>query len=210
MSSTSDNAIEGKTSLKGLENSDQVLDTGGETKIKADESASEKEKEVIANSESGSRPTSSQSVSKEDSREDDEPSRGPASEKKDESPERRRPKSSCSGEVIFTAKRKQKSRIPLAPGAHNVTFTVTIALAIPSGKVRFCITRTPKEAAILGIISFEYFKNILHMRRHPALWDGGKVGWGGSKPGSAQGKPTTISRLLGEFCRRKPARAYSD
>ena len=44
-----------------------------------------------------------------------------------------RPRSSQSSEFVTDSKRKKKQG-PVPPGAHKVTFTVTIAKAIPTGE----------------------------------------------------------------------------
>lgn len=61
-------------------------------------------------------------------------------------PDSSRPKSSSSGEIMFEAKRRRR-KVASGPNAHTVTFTVNIAMAIPTGQ---CLVKK------LVIHNFEY------------------------------------------------------
>ena len=49
------------------------------------------------------------------------------------------PKSSGSGDVTYESRPRQRKKKPLPPGAHQVNFTTTIAMAIPTGKCMFLV-----------------------------------------------------------------------
>ncbi|XP_067683346.1 uncharacterized protein [Haliotis asinina] len=55
-------------------------------------------------------------------------------------PDSSRPKSSSSGEIIFEAKRRRR-KVASGPNAHTVTFTVNVAMAIPTVKDKSGHTR---------------------------------------------------------------------
>ena len=118
----------------------QASDATGEQKIKMDESSSEK--------------PSSQKLSMENIGKDNEETPpaeegagsgsrkvpdGQGSSRPQSSSSSARAKSSASGEIIFEAKKKKKRGELAAPDdAYTVTFTVSIAMAIPTGE-RVCM-----------------------------------------------------------------------
>ena len=116
-------------------------DSEGEAKIKADSEEAEKQRLSSAGSRSGS----------EKEAEETERSRSPGRASSSggrkspggSSPRPKssdsRPKSSSSGEVTFEAKSKNKKKkgSEVLLEGHQVTFTVTISVAIPTGKYFF-------------------------------------------------------------------------
>ena len=115
-----------------------MSDSEGEAKIKADSEEVEKQRLSSAGSRSGSEKEAGE---KDRSRSPGRASRSSSGRKSVGSSPRpkstdSRPKSSSSGEVTFEAKSKKKKKggEVLLEG-HQVTFTVTISVAIPTGNV---------------------------------------------------------------------------
>lgn len=117
-------------------------DSEGEAKIKADTKEAEKQRSPSAGSRSGS-----------DKEADGRRSRSPGRASQSSSADRKspggtrpkssesRPKSSSSGEITFEAKQKKRKKKlnGLFVEGHQVTFTVTISVAIPTGNCCFMI-----------------------------------------------------------------------
>ena len=88
-------------------------DSDNEQKIKMDESSSEKNADIKT------------------------PEPGPQSSRPGSTTSSHRAKSSASGEIVFEAKKKKKrgGSAAVEDDAYTVTFTVSIAMAIPTGTV---------------------------------------------------------------------------
>ena len=116
-------------------------DSEGESKIQADSKEAEKQRSPSAGSRSGSEKEAEEAEGRRSgspgrqSRASSGGRKSPGGTSRPKSSDSR-PKSSSSGEVTFEAKskRKKKKGAELFVEGHQVTFTVTISVAIPTGK----------------------------------------------------------------------------
>ena len=104
----------------------QASDSDNEHKIKIDEASSEKLANQKTIAEEGDGQSSRRSPD------------GQVSSRPHSSQSSARAKSNASGEIVFEAKKKKKRGGSAAPDdAYTVTFTVSIAMAVPTGKCTF-------------------------------------------------------------------------